>query len=247
MATRRTALIVWSVFVGGPLVLTVVGTAVGPRIWSRVSDAGNLVAWVVFVMALACVLASRIVPSGIKPVAGATPDNVAVARSVVASALNGSIALYAAFAGMISGRVIALVALAISVIGLLLDMPTDRRWQELRRGSVVTMGHERVALGAPWTRSPRKVHLFFALLCVGGMTALALLGHIFWTEEVLRQPSSPSAWALLSLVLASMMTMLAVGHFMVAAASRRPWWQRARGLLLFLFAGYLLVQAIRMM
>jgi hypothetical protein len=43
------------------------------------------------------------------------------------------------------------------------------------------------------------------------------------------------------------MTMLAVGHFIVAAASRRPWWQRAQGVLLLLFAGYLLVHAIRMM
>jgi hypothetical protein len=131
-------------------------------------------------MALACLLASRIVPSRFKPVPGGTPDSIAVARSVVASALNGSIALYAPLAWMISGNVIALVALAISLIGLLLDVPTERRWQKLRRAAVVTQRHGHAAVAdALWTRSPRKVLAFAASLCVGGMTALALFGHIF--------------------------------------------------------------------
>lgn len=235
---------------GGALVLTVVGTAVGPRIWSRMSDAGNVVAWVVFGMALACLLASRIVPTRIKPVPGATPDSIALGRSLVASALNGAIALQAPLAWMISGKVIALVALAISLFGLLLSLPTERRWEELRRAAVVTGGHELFAgatLLTRWGPSSGKSLAYVALLCLGALAGLALGGYIFWTEEVLRKPSSPIAWALVALLLATMMTAFAVEKFIMAAASRRPRWQRAHGVLLLLFAVYLLVQAIRMM
>ncbi len=126
VATRRTALIIWCVISAGALGLTVVAAIFGPGIWPRVSDAGEIVAWVAFGMALAFLLVSRVLPSRIKP-PRAPVENIAVARSVLATSLNGGIALLAPLAWMVSGKTIALVALAISLVGLLLALPSERR------------------------------------------------------------------------------------------------------------------------
>jgi hypothetical protein len=249
MATRRTALTIWYVFVGGVLVLTVVGTAVGPRIWSRVSDARNVVPWVVFGMALGCLVASKILPSRIKPVPGATPDSIAVGRSVVATALNGAIALQAPLAWMISGKVLALVALAISLVGLLLAFPSERRWQKLCQAVVASGGHELVAGGdvqtpEPWSRKLTALFLGnLALSGAGGAAVLILMGNVFWTTQGFRRPASPIIGALISSILALMMTGFAVVRFKMASAGMRPRRHRVHGVLLLVFAGYLLVQA----
>lgn len=247
VATRRTALVTWGVLLGGALGFTVVAAIFGPGIWPRVSDAGEILAWVVFAMALACLLASRVLPSRIKwPVAPV--ENIAVARSGVATALNGSVALFAPLAWMVSGKTIALVALAISLVGLLISLPSERRWQKLRRAVAAAGGQELVA-GAEVSRPQRPLSRKVLGLAVGalalGAGALVLLGNIFWTEEVLRRPASPIVRGLLLLIVALMMTWIAIVRFVGASSSRRPRWQRAYGVLLLLFAGYLLLHFVR--
>jgi len=247
VATRRTALVVWYVILAGVLGLTGVAAIFGPGIWPRVSDAGAVVAWVVFAMALACLLVSRLLPSRIKQ-PGAPVENIAVARSLVATALNGSIALFAPLAWMVSGKMIALVALAISLGGLLLVVPSQRRWQKLSRAIDVTLGQQLAGaadVSQPPPRLSRNVVALLGLMGLGGAALLVLVGNMFWSEEVLRRPSSPVVRALLFLIMALMMTGFGVMRLVRASAGKRPRWQRAYGVLLLLVAGYMLVQFVR--
>lgn len=262
VATRRTALIIWCVIVAGALGLTVVAVIFGPGIWPRVSGAGKIVAWVVFGMAVVCLLASRVVPSAVSGRSDSTTwpgparieppearvEALAVARSVVATAFNGSIALFAPLAWMISGKMIAIVALAISLVGLLLALPSERRWQKLRRDVVAARGQElEVGTDAstPQPTPSRRVMGWAVGLLVLGAGALVLAGNVFLSEQVLRRPASPIVLALLFLDLALMMIGLAIARFVRASSSRRPRWQRAYGVLLLVLAGYLLVQVVR--
>ncbi len=150
MAPRRVALILWCVLVSGALVLTGVAAIVGPRLWPRVSDAGNVAPWVVFAMAPVCALAARVLPSRFPPPPGTPP----LGQSVMASTLSGSIALFAPLAWMISGKTMALVALAISLVGLVLAFPSERRWQELSRASGARGGQDLAAGGEVPTAPP---------------------------------------------------------------------------------------------
>lgn len=242
-------MIFWYVLMAGALGLTVVAAIFGPGIWSRVSGRGNPAAWVIFAMTPACLLASRVLPSRLTPPA-ATVESIAVLRSVVATALNGSVALLAPLAWMVSGNVIALVALAISVIGLLLVMPSQQRWQRLTRALETTSGREPAAAADVSRPTPPLSRRLIALLALFGLATAALLvlsGIFFWSEDLLRRPSSPIVRALLFLMLALMMPGFAVMRFLNASASRRPRWQRAYGVLLLVLACYLLVQLVRML
>ncbi len=245
-ATRCTALTIWYVLMGGALGLTVVAAVAGPGIWSRVGDRGNPAAWVIFVMAPACLLASRVLPRRLAPPAG-TVESIAVVRSIVAAALSGSVALLAPLAWMVSGNPIALAALAISVVGLLLAMPSQRRWRNLTRALEATSPQQveaaaNVSLPAPL--SSRKAIALFALIGVAAVATLVLFPISFWNEELLRRPSNPIIRALLSLMLASMLAGFAILRFIGASASRHPRRQRAYGVLLLVFASYLLLQLV---
>lgn len=247
-ATRRTALIIWYVILAGALGLAVVSAIFGPGIWPRVSDAGKgFVAWFAFGMSLACLLVSGVLPSRIKS-PGAPVENIVVARSVVATSFNGSIALFAPLAWMVSGKLIAIVALAISLVGLLLALPSERRFQKLRR-AVVTAGGQELVAGAefsiPQPPLSRRVLALFGGLSTLAAGALVLVGYIFWSEEVLRKPASPIVRGLPLLIVALMATGFATLRFVRASFSRRPAWQRAYGVLLLVIAGYLLVQFVR--
>jgi hypothetical protein len=241
-------LVIWCSTVAGALGLTVVAAIFGPGIWSRARN-GDSLAWVVFGGALACSLASKVLPSRIAPMPGATVETIAVARSLVATAFNGSMALLAPLAWMVSGKMVALVALAISLVCLVLVFPSERRWQKLCRTIGVTFGQE-LAAGATLSTPPpapsRKVIALLGLLVLGPAALLVLIGNIFWTEEALRRPSSPLSRAFLLLILALMLAGFAVVRFLRASASKRPRWQRAHGVLLLVLAGYLVFQLARM-
>lgn len=248
-ATRRTVLIIWCVLMGGALGLTVVAAVAGPGIWSRVGDRGSPAAWVVFVMALACLLASRVLPSRVTPLEG-TVESIAVARSTVAVALSGGVALLAPLAWMVSGNPIALAALAISIVGLLLAMPTRRRWQKLTHTLEATSGRKLGTAADVSGTPPRLSRNVIALLALIGLAAAAtpvLSGIFFWNEELLRRPSSPTIRALLFLMLASMLSGFGILRFLGASASRHPRWQRAHGVLLLALASYLLLQLVRVL
>ncbi len=248
-ATRRTVLIIWCVLIGGALGLTVVAAVAGPGIWSRVGDRGNPAAWVIFVMALACLLASRLLPRRVTPPAG-TGESIAVARSTIAAALNGGVALLAPLAWMVSGNPIALAALAISIVGLLLAMPSEPRWQKLTRALEATSGRELGAAGdisGPPPRSSRKLIALLAVIGPAAAATLVLSAIFFWNEELLRRPSSPVVRALLFLMLALQLTGFAIVRFLGASASRHPRWQRANGVLLLVLASFLLLQLVRVL
>jgi hypothetical protein len=85
------------------------------------------------------------------------------------------------------------------------------------------------------------------LTAVANTAALVLLGFMFWTAVVLGRPVSPGAQGLLLVVMGSMSVAFALMRFARASAKRHPRWQRAYGVMFLLFAGYLLVQGIRML
>ncbi len=250
-ATRRTSLAIWYVFVAGALGLTVVAAIFDPGAWSRVRDDDRgVIAWVAFAMAPVCVLASMVVPRRIKP-PGATVENIAVARTIVTTALNGSVALFAPLAWMVSGNAIALVALGISFVGLLLVMPSQRRWAKLSHAIGVTLGQDPAAADdasrplPPLSRRAAVVGL--GLFGLGSLGLLVLFGLIFWTVGVRGRLFAPFLRALVLLGLALAMTGSGVLRLAGTFATRRPRQQRAYGVLLLIFACYLLVEFVRML
>jgi hypothetical protein len=136
MLARRTALIIWCALFAGVVVFAVVATAVGPGFWPQGGEVADLLAWVALGMALVVLPVSRLLPSRMKAMPGASADALAVARTIVASALNEGAGLFAGIAWMLGGRMLALVALAIALSGLLLAFPSAARWQRLGGSTV---------------------------------------------------------------------------------------------------------------
>lgn len=130
MPTRRTALIIWSALVAGVATFGIVGTVVGPGV-RRNGAAPELLVWVSLGLTAVTFVLSRVLPGKLQMVPGATPDAMAVSRTIVASALNEGAALFAIIVWMIGGYVVVLIPLAISVVGLLLAFPSETRWQAL--------------------------------------------------------------------------------------------------------------------
>jgi hypothetical protein len=223
-----------------------VGIGIGPGIWPRGRDAGVVLAWILLALAPLFLVLSKMLPGRVRGLPGASGEAVAFTRTILAVALNGSVALYAALAWTVGGSIIAIIALAISLVGMLLTLPSEGRWD--RNVDGVARGGEEPAGGAVAPAPPppvsRRVLAAVLLLSLLGAAALVLGGHVFWTTEVLREPGSPLARLLLSSILASMMAAFAVMRLKRAVASRRPRLQRAYGVLLLVFAGYLLVLAI---
>jgi hypothetical protein len=128
-------LIVWSALFAGVVFFATIATALRPGFLQQGNEGVELLAWIALGMALVGLLASRVVPNLGKPMPGATPDGVGFGRTVMASALNEGSALLAVVVWMLGGRALALVALAISLAGLLLAFPSTARWQSLCRSS----------------------------------------------------------------------------------------------------------------
>lgn len=242
MPARRIALIVWTVLLGSALALAAVAVAFGPGIWSRRRDAGDFLAWVTLAMATVCLLLSRVLPGRVRATPGATTDGITLARSVLATALNGTMALYASLAWLVGGQAIAVVALGISGVGLLLAMPSEARWQVLMAAAPTPAQDG----GATKPQPPvsRKSLALLGTVSGLGVAAMALVGHTFWTEEIARRPASPISRVLLLLTLALMMAGLAVMKLVGASADKRPRRRQMNAILLLLFAGYLRVQAL---
>ncbi len=135
-SARRTALIIWGALSAGVVIFALVATAVGPRFWPQGQEIGDVLASLALGMALVMLPVSRVVPSQIKPTPGATPNALAISRTIVSSALNEGAGLFAGIAWMLGGRMLALVALAISLAGLLLAFPSAARWQRLGGSAV---------------------------------------------------------------------------------------------------------------
>lgn len=129
--TRRVALTIWWTLLASVVAFAVVATVVGPGMRRRDGELPEILSWVVLGMALVTFVASRIVPGRVRPLPGATPDAVAVQRAVVAASLNEGSALLAIAVWMASGQVLALVALAIPLAGLLFAFPSEARWRTL--------------------------------------------------------------------------------------------------------------------
>ncbi len=133
--TRQTALIIWSALLASVVVFAVVATAVGPAFEQHRPEAPEILVWVALAMALVTFLMSRMVPGRVKAAPVATPDGLAVSRTIIAASLNEGSALFAIIVWMLGGQPLVLVPLAISVVGLLLAFPSETRWQRLSAGS----------------------------------------------------------------------------------------------------------------
>jgi hypothetical protein len=131
MPTRRTALIIWWVLFAGVVLFAAVATAVGPSFWQRNGEVARILSWVALAMATLWLLLSQLLASRVKAGPGATSEAVAVTRTIIASAMNEGSALFAVVAWMLGGEPLALIALAISLAGLLLAFPSMARWQKL--------------------------------------------------------------------------------------------------------------------
>lgn len=246
MRARRTAVIIWCVMLMGALVLMATAMTLGPSIWARGRRLGEDVAWVALGMALVCMPLSRVLSKRVKAMPGVTADAVALGRSIVASAMDGGSALWAVFAWMMSGSMIAVAALALSLASLMFAFPSERHWQELQRGVIATAGQQITNSANLWM--PRGSLARKALAC--GLLALcgaaaALGGAVLWNEEVLGKPANPAIHAPLSLILALLSGGFGAMTWRGAAASRRPRWERVHGALLLFLAVFLLVEGIR--
>ena len=82
-------------------------------------------------MSLPSFAASIIIPRMGKPPSGASPDAIAVTRSVIAAALNEGAGFFAIVAWMVAGGPWALLALTVSLGGLLRAFPSRGRWKAL--------------------------------------------------------------------------------------------------------------------
>jgi hypothetical protein len=131
MYARRTALIIWCALFAGVVAFAVVATVAGPNFWQQGGEIADVLAGVAVAMALVCLPVSRLLPSRVKAMPGAQPEALALARTIIATALNEGAGLFAGVAWMLGGRMLALVALAISMAGLLLAFPSAARWQRL--------------------------------------------------------------------------------------------------------------------
>ena len=130
--TRRVALIIWSALLLGVIAFTVVATYVGPRgFWGRNEELARILPPIAIGLAVVCLVISRLVPPRMKQAPAATPDALGVARTVVASALNEGGALWAVIGRMLTGSTLTLVALVISIAGMLLAFPSSPRWARL--------------------------------------------------------------------------------------------------------------------
>ncbi len=129
--TRRAAVTIWTVMVVCDAAFMAVAVAVAPAFRELQNDRAQPLAWIALVVAVAWLIISRTLSRAVKPKPDSTPDSVGVTRTVIASAVNEGSALLAIVAWLVTGRPHAIVALVISLVGLLLAFPSASRWPSL--------------------------------------------------------------------------------------------------------------------
>lgn len=131
--SRRIALVIWFALCAGVTMFAVVASLVGPTVRERGGGAPEVLAWVALGVAIVALAASRLVPGLVRAPPGAPPEAAGVTRTIIAAALNEGAGLLAVVVWMVTGQ-LAVVALAISAVGLLLAFPSEERWKRLCAG-----------------------------------------------------------------------------------------------------------------
>ncbi len=128
---RRVAVVIWIALVGGVVVFSMValavpvGRPVGPEL-------ASVLLLVTLAMAVLSVGFSFWIPRRIRPGgAVATPDQLALTRSVVAGALCEGPALFALVGLMVARDASMLLPYAVSLFALLVHFPGAARWRRL--------------------------------------------------------------------------------------------------------------------
>jgi hypothetical protein len=130
--TRRVALIIWSALLLGVIAFTAAATYVGPRgFWGRNDELARILPPIAIGLAVVCLVISRVIPPRMRQAPAGTPDALGVARTTVASGLNEGGALWAVTGWMLTGSTLTLLALVISIAGMLLAFPSSARWSRL--------------------------------------------------------------------------------------------------------------------
>ncbi len=129
---RRTAYVIWGALLFGVLTFAAVAAFVGPSFRQSGEPAPLFLADLSVALAVVGVLASRIVPSQMRPRPGAEdPDALAMSRNIVASGLCEGTGLFGVITWMLTGSERSVLAIAIAVAGILACFPSDSRWRSL--------------------------------------------------------------------------------------------------------------------
>ena len=132
---RRTAVIIWGALVFGVAVFTGVALAV-PAGRPMGGEFAALLLLVALGMAVLSVGLSFWLPRRIRPAgAVATPDQLALARTVIASALCEGPALFGLMGLMVTRDPSLLLPYALSLAALLAHFPGAARWERLGGGA----------------------------------------------------------------------------------------------------------------
>jgi hypothetical protein len=248
---HRAARISWYVLTAGTLGLMVVAAIVRPEISSRGGPilppvVTGTIAWLSFATATMALLASRVLP-GRMVRSGPTIESIASMRSGNAIGISGAVGLLSPLFWMVSGRPVALAAVAIALLALVLAMPSRRRWGELLREVEASAGPEpgaTVVLRPVVMPSRLEIALFSGELAMG--VFVLVLATAFWRIFVLGTSSGSLVLALLILSLGLGITCQAGLRLLRARTSRHPRLQRAYGILLLAFVIFYFFAAVRM-
>jgi hypothetical protein len=131
LGIRPTAYVVWGALVFGVVTFAVVASFVGPELRRGSAQAPDVLAELSLAVAVAGVLASRLVPPRLRRPADRDPDAFAMSRNVVAAALCEGAALFGLVAWMLTGSAWGAVGAAIALAGLISCFPGEARWRWL--------------------------------------------------------------------------------------------------------------------
>jgi hypothetical protein len=134
--TRKTGLVIWAALLAGLLLFAAVATYVGANLRRQpgpeVERLGEIFLYLAGGLSSLMLLLSFVIPRRmVRAVPQATPDALALSRTIVASTLNEGPALFCIVAWMTTGNPWLLGPFALSLLGLLLAFPSEARWARL--------------------------------------------------------------------------------------------------------------------
>jgi hypothetical protein len=149
--TRKTGLVIWAALLAGLLLFAALAAYVGPNVRRRpgpeVERIGEIFLYMAGGLSAVMLLLSFAIPRRIVRAAPqATPDALALSRTIVASTTNEGPALFCIVAWMTTGNPWLAAPFLLSLLGLLLAFPSEARWARLGGASPP---------GAPRTRMVR--------------------------------------------------------------------------------------------